>query len=91
WCMTHSSTKELLSPLENPEQVLRLRRKLFDNPSLIELNLPEDDQLSEIKEHIEEEVTEIMAETMEQYMSKTREDYGSGVTRPTINQDIPFE
>ncbi|GJV62453.1 retrovirus-related pol polyprotein from transposon TNT 1-94 [Tanacetum coccineum] len=32
-----------------------------------------------------------MAETMEQYMSKTREDYGSGVTRPTINQDTPFE
>ncbi|GJY84486.1 hypothetical protein Tco_0497862 [Tanacetum coccineum] len=50
-----------------------------------------DDQLSEIEEHIEEEVTEIMAETMEQYMSKTREDYGSNVTRPTINQDTPFK
>ncbi|GJW74467.1 hypothetical protein Tco_0133837 [Tanacetum coccineum] len=24
-------------------------------------------------------------------MSKTRENYGSGVTRPTINQDTPFE
>ncbi|GKB76167.1 retrovirus-related pol polyprotein from transposon TNT 1-94 [Tanacetum coccineum] len=44
-----------------------------------------------IRQHIEEEVTEIMAKTMEQYMSKTREDYGSGVTRPTINQDTPFE
>ncbi|GKA09262.1 hypothetical protein Tco_0688593 [Tanacetum coccineum] len=32
-----------------------------------------------------------MTETMEQYMSKTRENYGSGVTRPTINQDTPFE
>ncbi|GJY73757.1 hypothetical protein Tco_0478188 [Tanacetum coccineum] len=32
-----------------------------------------------------------MAETMEQYMSKTRENYGSGITRPTINQDTPFE
>ncbi|GKC57389.1 retrovirus-related pol polyprotein from transposon TNT 1-94 [Tanacetum coccineum] len=61
WCMTRSSTKELLSPLENPERVLRSRRKLFDNPSLVELNPPEDDQLSEIEEHIEEEVTEIMA------------------------------
>ncbi|GKE10291.1 hypothetical protein Tco_1413842 [Tanacetum coccineum] len=89
--MTRSSTKELLSPLENPERVLRSKRKLFDNPSLAKLNPPEDDQLSEIEEHIEEEVTEIMAETMEQYMSKTREDYGSGVTRPTINQDTPFE
>nr|GEW53408.1 retrotransposon protein [Tanacetum cinerariifolium] len=44
-----------------------------------------------VEAHIEEEVTEFMVETMEQYMSKTREDYGSGVTRPTINQDTPFE
>ncbi|GJS13843.1 retrotransposon protein, putative, ty1-copia subclass [Tanacetum coccineum] len=36
WCMTRSSTKELLSTLENPERVLRSRRKLFDNPSLVE-------------------------------------------------------
>ncbi|GKA43043.1 ribonuclease H-like domain-containing protein [Tanacetum coccineum] len=28
---------------------------------------------------------------MEQYMSKTEENYGSGVTRLTINQDTPFE
>ncbi|GJX02854.1 zinc finger, CCHC-type containing protein [Tanacetum coccineum] len=91
WFMTRSSTKELLSPLENPERVLRSTRKLFDNPSLTELNPPEEDQLFEIEEHIEEEVTKIMAETMEQYMSKTREDYRSGVTRPTINQDTPFE
>ncbi|GJX10182.1 hypothetical protein Tco_0200041 [Tanacetum coccineum] len=32
-----------------------------------------------------------MAETMEQYMSKTREDYGPGITRPTINQDTFFK
>ncbi|GJY08605.1 hypothetical protein Tco_0375659 [Tanacetum coccineum] len=32
-----------------------------------------------------------MTETMEQYMNKTRENYRSGVTRPTINQDTPFE
>ncbi|GKG42329.1 hypothetical protein Tco_0476627, partial [Tanacetum coccineum] len=24
-------------------------------------------------------------------MSETRENYGSGITRPTINQDTPFE
>ncbi|GJR66183.1 hypothetical protein Tco_0012248 [Tanacetum coccineum] len=90
--MTRSSTKELLSPLENPERVLRSRRKLFDNPSLVETSSPEFDQLSEIEEHIEEgDVTKIMAETMEQYMSKTRENYGSGITRPTINQDTPFQ
>ncbi|GJS65995.1 hypothetical protein Tco_0680559 [Tanacetum coccineum] len=28
---------------------------------------------------------------MKQYMSKTQENYGSGVTRPTINQDTPFK
>ncbi|GKB51738.1 hypothetical protein Tco_0902491 [Tanacetum coccineum] len=28
---------------------------------------------------------------MQQYMSKTQENYGSGVTRPTINQDTHFE
>ncbi|GJT52456.1 hypothetical protein Tco_0978613 [Tanacetum coccineum] len=32
-----------------------------------------------------------MTKTIEQYMSKTRGDYGSGVTRPTINQDTYFE
>ncbi|GJT16842.1 retrovirus-related pol polyprotein from transposon TNT 1-94 [Tanacetum coccineum] len=91
WCMTRSSTKELLSPLENPERVLRSKRKLFDNPSLVEASSLESKQLFEIEEHVEEEVTEKMAETMEEYMSKTRENYGSGITRPTINQDTPFE
>ncbi|GJU98885.1 retrovirus-related pol polyprotein from transposon TNT 1-94 [Tanacetum coccineum] len=32
-----------------------------------------------------------MAETIEQHMSKTRGYYGSGVTRPMINQDTHFE
>ncbi|GJS34478.1 hypothetical protein Tco_0532860 [Tanacetum coccineum] len=32
-----------------------------------------------------------MTETMEQYMSKTRENYGSGVTRPKINDKTHFE
>nr|GEU88405.1 hypothetical protein [Tanacetum cinerariifolium] len=32
-----------------------------------------------------------MTETMEQYMSKTHEDYGLGVTRPSISQDTLFE
>ncbi|GKF31340.1 retrovirus-related pol polyprotein from transposon TNT 1-94 [Tanacetum coccineum] len=31
-----------------------------------------------------------MTET-KQHMSKTRENYGSGITKPTINQDTPFE
>ncbi|GJY19532.1 hypothetical protein Tco_0391023 [Tanacetum coccineum] len=32
-----------------------------------------------------------MTEIMEQYMNKNQENYRSGVTRPTINQDTPFE
>ncbi|GJU23683.1 hypothetical protein Tco_1157025 [Tanacetum coccineum] len=89
--MTRSSTKELLSPFENPEQKFRSRRRLFDTPSLVESNSPEFDHNFDIEEQSEEEVRETMTETMEQYMSKTRENYGSGVTRPTINQDTPFE
>ncbi|GJV92339.1 retrovirus-related pol polyprotein from transposon TNT 1-94 [Tanacetum coccineum] len=89
--MTKSSTKELLSPFENPKQKFRSRRRLFDTPSLVESNSPEFDHIFDIEEQSEEEVRETMTETMEQYMSKTRGDYGSGVTRPTINQDIHFE
>nr|GEW17369.1 retrovirus-related Pol polyprotein from transposon TNT 1-94 [Tanacetum cinerariifolium] len=66
------------------------RRKLFDTPSLVESISPEFNQLSKIEEHIEEEEV-TMTETMEQYMSKTRRDYGSGVTRPSISQDTHFE
>ncbi|GJW15947.1 putative ribonuclease H-like domain-containing protein, partial [Tanacetum coccineum] len=64
-----------------------LKKEAFDNPSLVELNPSKDDQLSEIEEHIEEQVTEIMAETMEQYMSKTREDYG-GSEQEDANKHI---
>ncbi|GJW60210.1 retrotransposon protein [Tanacetum coccineum] len=89
--MARSSTKELLSPFENPEQKFRSRRRLFYTPSLVESNSPDFDHNFDIEEQSEEEVRETMTETMEQYMSKTRENYGSGVTRPTINQDTPFE
>ncbi|GKC73858.1 retrovirus-related pol polyprotein from transposon TNT 1-94 [Tanacetum coccineum] len=90
--MTRSSTKELLTPFENPKRVLRSKRKLFETPSLVESNSPEFDQLSKIKERIEEEKgTKIMAETMEQYMSKTRGEYGSGVARPEIDANAQFE
>ncbi|GJX98202.1 retrovirus-related pol polyprotein from transposon TNT 1-94 [Tanacetum coccineum] len=74
--MRRSSTKELLSPFENPEQKFRSRRRLFDTPSLIESNSPEFDHIFDSEEQSEEEVRETMTETMEQYMSKTRGDYG---------------
>nr|GFB38315.1 hypothetical protein [Tanacetum cinerariifolium] len=89
--MTKSSTKELFSPLKNPEQKFHLRRRLFDTPSLIESNSPEFDQISDTKEQSEDEVRETMTKTMEQYMSKTRGDYESGVPRPAINQDTQFK
>ncbi|GJT06326.1 reverse transcriptase domain-containing protein, partial [Tanacetum coccineum] len=75
-CMTRSSTKELLSPFENPEQKFRSKRRLFDTPSLVESNSPEFDHKFDIGEQSEEEVREKMTETKEQYMSKTRENYG---------------
>ncbi|GJY15864.1 ribonuclease H-like domain-containing protein [Tanacetum coccineum] len=90
-CMTRSSTKELLSPFKKPEQKFRSKRRLFDTPSLVESNSSEFDRNFDIEEQSEEEERETMTETMEQYMSKTRENYGSGVTRPMINQDTPFE
>nr|GEX43680.1 hypothetical protein [Tanacetum cinerariifolium] len=89
--MTRSSTKELLSPFENPKQKFCTRRRLFDTPSLVESNSPKFDHIFDTEEQSEEEVRETMTKTMEQYMSKTREKYGSGVTWPTINQDTPFK
>nr|GEZ89975.1 hypothetical protein [Tanacetum cinerariifolium] len=51
--MTRSFTKELFSHLENLEQKFRSRRRLFDTPSLIELNAPEFDQIFDTKEQSE--------------------------------------
>ncbi|GKE00428.1 hypothetical protein Tco_1388411, partial [Tanacetum coccineum] len=80
WCMTRSSTKELLSPLENPERVLRSRRKLFDNPSLVETNSPGSNQLSEIEEHIEEEEG--------QFLKELRDNTFSGSENEDANEHI---
>ncbi|GJV17822.1 protein CHUP1, chloroplastic [Tanacetum coccineum] len=57
--------------------------KHFKTLSLDELRSPDFNLFSD-QEYSEEEVAETMAETMEQYMSKTRTDYGSGVSRPKI-------
>ncbi|GJU97067.1 nucleobase-ascorbate transporter 12 [Tanacetum coccineum] len=89
--MTRSSTKELITPFENPKSAFRSKRRLYETPGLVESSSPELDLFSDIKEHSEEETTEIMTETMEQYMSKTRGNYGSGVVRPKINDKTHFE
>ncbi|GJS96095.1 hypothetical protein Tco_0803063 [Tanacetum coccineum] len=52
---------------------------------------PEFDLFSDLEEHTKEEVAEKMAETMEEYMCKTRGDYGSGVTRPKMDDKDHFE
>ncbi|GJR03541.1 putative reverse transcriptase domain-containing protein [Tanacetum coccineum] len=52
---------------------------------------PLDSNLDSALEISEEEVAEIMAETMEECMSKTRADYGSGVTRPKVDDKDHFE
>ncbi|GKD61571.1 hypothetical protein Tco_1299080 [Tanacetum coccineum] len=89
--MTRSSTKEQFSPFENPERELRSSRKLFKTLSLNESRSPVFDLFFDLEERSEEEVAETMAETMEEYMSKTRADYGSGVTRPKIDDNDHFE
>ncbi|GKB51203.1 hypothetical protein Tco_0901956 [Tanacetum coccineum] len=43
------------------------------------------------RRNLEEEVAETMAQTMEKYISKTRADYGSGVSRPKIEEKDNFE
>ncbi|GJT58761.1 reverse transcriptase domain-containing protein [Tanacetum coccineum] len=89
--MTRSSTKELFTPLKDPEREFRSSRKHFKTLSLDELRSPDFDLFSDQEEYSEEEVTETMAETMEQYMSKTRADYGSGVARTKIEDNDHFE
>ncbi|GKC12488.1 MAK10-like protein, partial [Tanacetum coccineum] len=46
---------------------------------------------SPIPHYSEVEEAETMAETMEQYMSKSRTDYGSGVSRPKIDNKDQFK
>ncbi|GJX46271.1 hypothetical protein Tco_0271461 [Tanacetum coccineum] len=53
--MTRSSTRELLSPFENPEQKFHSKRRLFDTPSLVESNSPKFDHNFNILEQSEEE------------------------------------
>ncbi|GKB19074.1 hypothetical protein Tco_0852997 [Tanacetum coccineum] len=89
--MTRSSTKELFSPFENPEREFRSSRKLFKTLSPDESRSPIFDLFSNLEENSEEEVSETMVETMEEYMSKTRANYGSGATRPKIDDKDHFE
>ncbi|GKA75245.1 retrovirus-related pol polyprotein from transposon TNT 1-94 [Tanacetum coccineum] len=53
--MTRSSTKELFTPLDNPERVFCSKRRLFEIPGLVESNSSEFDLFSDIEERSEEE------------------------------------
>ncbi|GJV40203.1 hypothetical protein Tco_1418643 [Tanacetum coccineum] len=86
--MTRSSTKELITPFENPERLFRSKRRLFETPGLVESSSQKSDLFSDIEK---EETIEIMTETMEQYLSKTHGNYESGVVRPKINDKTHFE
>nr|GEU98887.1 hypothetical protein [Tanacetum cinerariifolium] len=89
--MTRSTTKELITPFENPKSAFHSKRRPFETPGLVKSSSLELDLFSYIEEHSEEETTGIMTETMEQYMIKTRGNYGSGVVRPKINDKTHFE
>ncbi|GJV98101.1 hypothetical protein Tco_1549678 [Tanacetum coccineum] len=89
-CMTRSSTNKLFTPYKEPEREFRSSRRHFKALSLDELRSLDFNLLSD-QEYSEKEEAEAMAKTMEQYMSKTRTDYGSGVSRPKIDNKDQFE
>ncbi|GJS18691.1 hypothetical protein Tco_0413163 [Tanacetum coccineum] len=90
--MVRSLTKDLLTPFEELKRVLRAARKLFKTKSLDYSSSPEFDLFFDLKDQIEEEVMKTMREpTMEEYITKTREDYGSGIVRPKIDEKAQFE
>ncbi|GKA56199.1 RNA-directed DNA polymerase [Tanacetum coccineum] len=63
--MTRNSTKELITPFENPERVFAGLKGGLLAPGLVESSSPELNLFSDIKEHLEEETTEIMMEKIE--------------------------
>ncbi|GKA13560.1 hypothetical protein Tco_0693206 [Tanacetum coccineum] len=90
-CMTRSLTKELFTPFKDPKREFCSSWKLLKTLSLDESSSPKFDLSSDLEEHSEGEIAESMMETIEEYMCKTRGDYGSGVTRPKIDDKAHFE
>ena len=88
--MTRSSTKNLITPFEDPERALHSLRKLF---STKDFRLSSSFELEYFSEREEEERAETMTEntTMEEYMNKTRADYSSGIAKPTFDEKSKFE
>ncbi|GJX68595.1 hypothetical protein Tco_0304322 [Tanacetum coccineum] len=59
--------------------------------SLDYLSSPEFNFIFDLEDQFEEEEIEAMGETMEEYMCKTRGDYGSGISRPKIDDNAHFK
>ncbi|GJR91497.1 hypothetical protein Tco_0215508 [Tanacetum coccineum] len=77
--MTRSSTKDLLTLFEEPEQVFHSTRKLFKTSSLDYSSSLEFNLFSDLEDQIEEEVAETMGEpTIEKHITITRINYKSG-------------
>ncbi|GKA84055.1 hypothetical protein Tco_0805650 [Tanacetum coccineum] len=90
-CMTRSSNKDLFQPFENHERVFRSSRKLFKTRSHDHLSLTGFNLISDLEDQFKEEETKAIGDTMEEYMCKTRGDYGSGFSRPKIDDKAHFE
>nr|GEV69268.1 hypothetical protein [Tanacetum cinerariifolium] len=87
-----SSTKKLLTPFEEPKQVLHSTRKLFKTTSLDYSSSPEFNLFSDLKNQSEEEVIEAMMKpTIKEYMMKTPEDYGSSIAKHMVDEKAHFE
>nr|GEU73589.1 hypothetical protein [Tanacetum cinerariifolium] len=89
--MTRSSTKELFTPFEDLEQEFCSSRNLFKTLSLDESSSLKFNLSSNLKEHYKGEIAETITKTMEEYTCKTQGNYGSGVTRPKIDDKAYFE
>ncbi|GJX61773.1 hypothetical protein Tco_0294673 [Tanacetum coccineum] len=89
--MIRSSSKEIFTPFENPEQAFRSSRKLSKTWSLDYLSSSKFNLISDLEDQFKEEETEALTETMEEYMTKTRDGYESGISRPKIDDKAHFE
>ncbi|GJX46272.1 hypothetical protein Tco_0271462 [Tanacetum coccineum] len=93
-CMTRSSTKELLSPFENPKQKFRSKRRLFDTPSLVESNSPMLDHNFDIKEQSEEQAHNLPRHPFKlkgKFLKELRDNTFSGSEHKDANEHIEKE
>ncbi|GKE49849.1 hypothetical protein Tco_1481107 [Tanacetum coccineum] len=90
--MTKSFSKNLITTYVNHEQKFRSSKKLSRTQSLDRLDSPKSNLFFDYVDQFKEEETETMGEpTMEEYMTKTRDTYGSGIVRPSIDDKARFE